>query len=116
MCNSEQSLDVCHNSHDSVNCPKCLYKQMVEKVNRLKLPRGQWMFIIEESSIRFYRIERELNCYLTVSLDSELNIKIYHHNRLLNWMEWEKPKSEEDVENMLEIVNDCIDSSFMFVS
>ncbi|KAK0075615.1 hypothetical protein PV325_006633 [Microctonus aethiopoides] len=70
-----------------------------------------WSPVVDRNrSIKFVRIEHDLSCYLVVLLDSELNVRVYHQNTLVKWMEWDKPRTESDIEKMLEIVNLCLDS------
>lgn len=112
----EQDLEIHHEEPDSRNYEEGLYEHIKNNVSHLKLPR-RWMFVIDgNNAIRFLRIESDLTSYLVVSLDSELNIEIHHQNKIVDWMKFEKLKSKTDIEKILEIVNNCIDRSSMFIS
>lgn len=92
------------------------YRFLKDNLNPLKLPNKQWKHIADlENDIKWIKVGKDLNAYLAVILDPELNVRVYYQNKLVDWIEWDKPKTEKDMEQVLQIVDDCFASCFMFV-
>lgn len=94
-----------------------VYKFIENHVQRLKMPNRKWMRIVKaDRQIEFIRIEDDLTSYLAVSLNVELKVNVYFNKKLVTFIEWDKPQTENDVEKMLEIVDNCFVSRLMFFS
>lgn len=95
--------------------PQCIFRHIEKLVHHLKMPNKQWIHVTKvDSYILFRRIEDDLSTYLGVSVDLELNVKIYKNTNIVDWIEFQKPRKLSDVEQILQIVNESFDSSQLF--
>ncbi|XP_043469422.1 uncharacterized protein LOC122503065 [Leptopilina heterotoma] len=91
------------------------YKKIKENVYNLKLPNQRWTTIKDPSGkIMFLRIEEDYRSYLAVSINSELDMKVYYRSKVLKWIKCDKPQKEEDIENVLQMIDRIIYSEIMF--
>lgn len=92
------------------------YEELKKNLYSLKLPNQKWSPRVDVSDeIIFVRIEEDYSSYLTVSINFEMNVKVYYLSKILKWIEWDKPKEIKDVESILEIVNRIIYSEVMYM-
>lgn len=91
------------------------YKQLEKNVHSLKLPNQKWTTIVDPGDrIMFLRIDEGYRSYLSVSVNSELNMNVYYRSEKLKWIKCDKPQEQKDIENILETVNKIIFSESMY--
>lgn len=97
-------LEICQ---DANQCSKCFYSHVEKQVDCLKLPNEKWMYVLNSSNnILFLRIEKDFSNCLGVALDVEFKFKIYYERELIDWVECEKPRTKNDIEKNLQMLND----------
>ncbi|XP_051156357.1 uncharacterized protein LOC127278600 [Leptopilina boulardi] len=105
---SENSLDE--------NKMEFTHNNIVKNVNNLKLPNKKWSSVICLSNrIMFFKIEKDFESYLSVSLTSDLIMNAYYHCKIINWMECDKVQAEKDIEDFLQIFDKVFRSGTMYM-
>lgn len=92
------------------------FKNIEKNMSMLKLPSKKWMTVKNlNNEIKFVRVENDYSTYLTVSLNIQLEMKVYYKSKLLKWIQCDKPQVDEDIVEVLQLIDKVIDCGSMYM-
>lgn len=92
------------------------FQEIVNKSNKLQFPKNiRWISIPDTEQIVILRLEADHTSYLGVILSSTGDMVIYYHQKKVQWMKCDRAKNEDDIELILNILDETIQSPWILV-
>lgn len=91
----------------SKSSSKCILQDLQENAKKVKFPSSRWSFAMNYSEyITYVRLEKDEKSFLTVFLNSNLDVIIKKDGKIQRIDGIKSPCSISDVEAMLQVVDE----------
>lgn len=96
----------------SGNQQQPLFGVLKRNILSVRLPTKRWMAVKDPfNRILFARIDENLQSHLVIFFDEKMHVYVSYDNEIVDWMKWNAPKSQTDVEEILKVIDTCFPMS-----